>query len=116
MQAIETKWLGPTNHRGSRVKATCQAGSVTVGWDYGAGNDTGQSDVEANHDRAARALIQKMGWFGTWARGAKVDDTGYAYVCLLREFEGRAFRTPHPQAARPLDLVIVRMPKGGGKS
>lgn len=29
-QAIVTKFLGPTNYRGSRVKATCQAGSVTI--------------------------------------------------------------------------------------
>lgn len=27
MQAIETKYLGPTNTRGSRIKASAQAGS-----------------------------------------------------------------------------------------
>jgi hypothetical protein len=57
MQAIQTKWLGPANTRGSRVEAFAEAfpRGVTVGWDYGAGNATGQSDTEANHDAAARA-------------------------------------------------------------
>ena len=30
MQAIVTKYLPPSNIRGSRVKATCQRGSITV--------------------------------------------------------------------------------------
>jgi hypothetical protein len=34
-QAIQTKWLGPTNFRGSRVKAFCEAGSLTMGWEHG---------------------------------------------------------------------------------
>lgn len=84
MQAIQTKFIGPTNHRGSRVKAFSEAfpRGVTVGWDYGAGNDTGRSDVEANHDEAARAFIVSKGWHGVWARGATRD--GYVYVCLSR--------------------------------
>ena len=35
MQAIETKYLGPTNARGSRVKASCERGSLTVSYDDG---------------------------------------------------------------------------------
>jgi hypothetical protein len=35
MQAIITKYLSATNHRGARVKASAQAGSLTVGWDDG---------------------------------------------------------------------------------
>lgn len=86
MQAIVTKFLGPTDFKGSRVKATCEARprGVTVGWDYGAGNATHQSDVEANHDRAAVALIRSMGWYGYWIRGALPDGRGYCYVCLSR--------------------------------
>jgi hypothetical protein len=84
MQAIQTRWIGPTNTRGSRVRAFSEAfpRGVIVGWDYGAGNGTGQSDVEANHDLAARAFIKRVGWFGTWARGATRE--GYVYVCLAR--------------------------------
>ena len=33
MQAIETRYLGPTNTRGSRIKATAAAGSITIHYD-----------------------------------------------------------------------------------
>ena len=81
MQAIETKYLGPTNSRGSRVKASCQAGSVTVGWDDAL-------DVDPNHDAAARALIAKFGWqkHGKWFRGARPDNKGNVYVCQPRHY------------------------------
>lgn len=57
-QAITTKYLPATNHRGERVKATAQAGSVTVSWDY-------DLNTEANHKAAAQALADKMGWNAT---------------------------------------------------
>lgn len=52
-QAIITKYLGPTNTKGSRVKASCEAGSVTVAWDH-------ELDVESNHRKAARQLQLKL--------------------------------------------------------
>lgn len=55
MQAIQTKFLGPTNSRGDRVKATCAAGTITVSWEFGLGQ-------EENHIEAAKALIAKLGW------------------------------------------------------
>ena len=33
-QSITTKYLPPTNSRGSRIKATCEAGSVTIPYAY----------------------------------------------------------------------------------
>lgn len=54
-QAIETKFLGPTDHRGPRVKATAAAGSVTVEWDHALG------PVD-NHAAAARKLATDLGW------------------------------------------------------
>lgn len=107
MQAIVTKFLGPTNHRGSRVKATADAlpHGVTVGWDYGAGNGTGRSDVDANHDRAAVELIKRMGWFGTWMRG-HLPSGGCVYVSLRRAGHV-GFRTPHPQACDLLNMINV---------
>lgn len=109
MQAIVTKFIGPTDFKGPRVKATCEARprGVTVAWDYGVGNATYQSDVEANHDRAAVALIRAMGWFGTWIRGALPSGDGYCYVSLKRACVS-GFRTPHPQAADWGSLLIVR--------
>jgi hypothetical protein len=55
MQAISTKFIGPTNHRGSRIKATADAGSVTLSWDYALG-------TSANHRAAAIALANKFKW------------------------------------------------------
>jgi hypothetical protein len=78
MQAIETKYIGPTDHRGARVKASAEAGSVTVPWDHALSS-------EANHDAAARALILKYGWHGTWVRGGRADSKGNVYVCVKRE-------------------------------
>ena len=72
-QAIVTKFFGPTNHHGSRVKATCQVGSVTIAWDHAL-------DSEANHKAAARELARKLGWSGTWYGGGNPDGKGNTYV------------------------------------
>ncbi len=55
MQAIVTRYFGPTNLRGSRIKATAAAGSVSIPYPY---NLSGQ----ACHRAAANALVEKMGW------------------------------------------------------
>lgn len=81
MQAITTKYLGPTNHRGSRVKATCEAGSVIVGWDHAL-------DSQGNHDAACRAMALKMGWHGHWLGGGLPSTAGNAYVCVRRIVDG----------------------------
>lgn len=54
-QAIQTKFLGPTNFRGSRVKAFCAAGSLIHSWDHS------QNDFD-NHQAAALKLQVKLGW------------------------------------------------------
>lgn len=78
MQAIETKYLGPTNSRGSRVKATCEAGSVVIEWDDAL-------DSPENHDNAVRQLIARLDWAsaarGDWYRGGLKGSRGYVYVC-----------------------------------
>ena len=80
MQAITTKYLGPTDYRGARIKATCQAGSVTVPFPY----------EDSDHDAAARALIAKLGWGGQWVSGGLPDGRGDAYVCLPGQWDGPA--------------------------
>ena len=57
-QAITTKYLAPTNHRGARIKATAAAGSITVSWDY-------STNSVYNHYEAAKALANKFDWLGT---------------------------------------------------
>lgn len=53
MQAIITKYLNPTNTRGSRYKASCEAMSVTVSADDAL-------SLECNHVAACEALCKKM--------------------------------------------------------
>jgi hypothetical protein len=75
-QAITTKYLGPTNSRGSRVKATASAGSVTLSWDHAL-------DSDENHRAAALALAAKFGWDGEWIGGGL--EHGYAFVNVESE-------------------------------
>jgi hypothetical protein len=62
MQAITTKFFGPTNTRGARLIAKAEAGSITVGYDYALSG-------EQNHAAAAQALTVKFGWSGTLVSG-----------------------------------------------
>lgn len=57
MQAIQTKWLCPTNTKGSRIKAQCDAGSVIIPVD-------GRLNQEAGHRKAAMDLADKLDWVG----------------------------------------------------
>jgi hypothetical protein len=61
-QAIQTKFLSPTNSRGSRVKAFAAAGSVTISWDH-------RLNPENNHRAAAEMFANRMNWVGAWAAG-----------------------------------------------
>lgn len=86
MQAIQTKFIGPTNTKGSRVKATCWLGSVTVSWDH-------SQDSESNHREAIAAMVNKLNsgrgadsykWEGV-ALGSSVDGKGYTAIITLTE-------------------------------
>ena len=72
-QAIETRYLGPTNTKGGRIKATAWAGSITIGYNHAL-------DVDGNHKAAADALIAKLGWTGTFAQGGNAKGNGYVFV------------------------------------
>ncbi len=72
-QAIVTKYLGPTNHRNARVKASCQAASVVISWDDAL-------DIDENHTAAAKALATKLKWIGHWCGGGLPGGTGNCYV------------------------------------
>ncbi len=83
-QAIVTKYLGPTNHRGSRVKATAQAGSMVYSWDDAL-------DADENHAKAATAYAESKEWLwknadGTPSMrlvgGAMPDGSGYCFVLI----------------------------------
>jgi hypothetical protein len=72
-QAIETKHIKPTNTKGSRIKASAWAGSITVGYDYELSTDNA-------HKAAADALIAKLEWKGKFAQGGNVKGDGYYFV------------------------------------
>lgn len=81
-QAITTKFLGPTNYRGARFKASAQAGSATVPQDYSVG-------AMDNHAAACEALALKNGWYhgdggswppGRWVGGATPKGDGACFV------------------------------------
>jgi hypothetical protein len=75
MQAITTKFLGPTNSRGARVKVTAERGSITVSWDHALG-------APENHRAAALEALKRWEWSGRWVGGGLPDTTGYAFVCV----------------------------------
>jgi hypothetical protein len=78
-QAIQTRFLGPTNHKGSRIKAFAQAGSVTVSKDYGL------TEYE-EHERAAIALCDKFKWPGTLRAGC-LPNGDYCWVLIEGDSE-----------------------------
>ena len=76
-QTILTYFLPPTNFKGSRIVAKCEARRRIYSWDHSLGS-------EQNHAEAADRLIHELGWnqdddkwIGGWVRG-----TGYVWVCV----------------------------------
>jgi hypothetical protein len=55
MQAIKTKYSGPTNFKGSKITASCEAGKVHFSYDY-------SLNIDENHRAACKALLKKLGW------------------------------------------------------
>ena len=85
-QAIETRYIGPTNTKPGRIKAECWGGSATISYPHELNSD------EA-HRAAAQALIDKMTalanrhggsrsiWSeGTWVQGGNAKGTGYVFT------------------------------------
>ena len=68
MQTITTKYLGPTDYKGSRFKATHSGGftSVTMSMDYG-------MEHAGNHTRVAFMLAEKLNWEGDYIGGHTKD-------------------------------------------
>lgn len=77
MKAIQTRYHGPTNTRGSRISAFDEDGNrISVPYDYALSG-------EAVHRAAAEALCNKMKWTGRLAGGS--TRTGYVFVFLEDE-------------------------------
>lgn len=66
LQAIMTRYVGPTNHHGPRIVARAAAGRRIVPYQEGLG-------LDANHLRAAEMLARKFGWEGALIGGGLPD-------------------------------------------
>ena len=80
MQAIVCKYLPTTETKGSRIKATCDAGSVTISYPY-------ELSGSAVYKAAADALIKKLGWttdagYPEMACGGLPNQAGYVFVFI----------------------------------
>lgn len=77
MQAIQTKYIGPTDTKDSRIKAWCDAGSITIGYPH-------ELSGQACHRAAAESLVQKLKWntphYGGLLGGALPNQAGYCFV------------------------------------
>jgi hypothetical protein len=82
MQAIEVKYVGASNYRGSRWRASCASGSVSIPYDSG----TKMIPGEENAAVAAQALCAKLGWSGTM-HGGQLKNGNWVFV-----FEDSTFR------------------------
>ena len=92
MQTIITKYLGPTNYKGSRIKAMQSAKgfngerpqSIIRSRDYGLNDDE-------NHAVVAREFAEKMGWQGEWIGGSN-SDGGYVFVNATCKNDRNSFK------------------------
>ncbi len=75
MQAIVTKYLPPTNTRGARIKATAEAGSVTIPFPY-------DINGQAAHQVAAQALADRFDWGRKYLGGSLPGGAGYVFVAV----------------------------------
>jgi len=91
MQAIVTKYLGATNTRGSRIKATCEAGSLTVPFDYsGSDYERHKGACDALRLKLAKSIAKrhngedykKSGWLKPMVGGGLPGGYGYAFVFI----------------------------------
>jgi len=76
MQAISTRYHGPTNTRGSRITAKCAAGKVTIPYSY-------EFSGQQAHRIAAETLASKLGWTGQHygkLAGGQLHNGDYAFV------------------------------------
>jgi hypothetical protein len=55
MQTIRTRYHAPTNFKGARISAKCEARTIFISFPY-------ELDHEGRHKLAAEALIRAMGW------------------------------------------------------
>ena len=78
-QAIETKYLEPTNTKGSRISVSAYAGRKIYSWNN-------SKDVEENHYQAALCFANSFGWLekNDLVGGAR-PKIGYCFVLVEKK-------------------------------
>jgi hypothetical protein len=76
---IVTRYIGPTDHRPGRIRATSGSGKrLTVPWNHAAG-------ILENHAAAAAALADRLRIAGSLVGGGLAGDGGgYAFAFIAR--------------------------------
>lgn len=88
MQAVITKYIGPTNTRGARIKIDSWYGSKTYPYDYNSNEAHDVAFGEWLEDINAKMrlehpdsqLAQEGQWFKKVSRGAHPSGTGYVFI------------------------------------
>jgi hypothetical protein len=82
LQAIETKYIGPSNVKGSRIHAFCAAGSVYMYYRH-------EFDTPENHHLAACKLMKKLGWdeHSRILGGGSLKHGNYAWILTRKQEE-----------------------------
>lgn len=78
MQAIITKYFGPTSTQGARIIAETASGiKMLKAWNY-------DLDVEHNHERAAIALADSLEWLDSNRLVTGATKDGYVHVLVSK--------------------------------
>jgi hypothetical protein len=85
LQGITTRYVGPSNTRGSRIVARAASGSASLPYDH-------DLNTEDMHHAAAMKLAAKLRWldecdFDVWVQGGSPDGNGFIFVRLLEELK-----------------------------
>ena len=102
-QAIVTKFHGPTNSKGSRIKASCEAGSIWFDYSY-------RHNSDQNHMLAVLALLRKLGWKGWWTIGG--TSTGCVAVDHSGNWEDEYEVSVSDNSSRPLTFRDLAQAEG----
>jgi hypothetical protein len=81
MQAIITTYLCPTNTKGTRYKASCEAGSITVSADDAL-------NIDQNHIAACQALKDKLSKRNATRYGTKPEHDVWQRQTVCGSFDG----------------------------
>lgn len=88
-----TKYYGPTDTKGSRIRATCGAYRITIGYPYRIVNSRSderctESKKEAlAHFEAAKRLCEINGWNHNFLVGGNAIGTGGAVIYTFSAME-----------------------------